>query len=92
MRALSSRSQIATALLGTIGTLGLILASIGIYGVTAYSVGQRVAEIGVRLAIGATRRQVLQMILTDAFALASIGVALGLVLATYPLCGCSQVC
>ncbi len=74
-------SQIATALLGTIGTLGLILAAIGIYGVTAYSVGQRVAEIGVRLAIGATRQQVLKMILTDAFVLASIGVALGLALA-----------
>jgi len=74
-------SQIATALLATIGTLGLILAAIGIYGVTAYSVSQRVAEIGVRLAIGATRRQVLNMILTDAFALVSIGIALGLTLA-----------
>jgi predicted permease len=74
-------SRIASALLGIIGSLGLLLAAIGIYGVMAYSVSQRTAEIGLRMAIGATRMQVQQMILRDAFLLVSAGMALGLAMA-----------
>jgi putative ABC transport system permease protein len=74
-------SRVASALLGTIGSLGLLLAAVGIYGVMAYSVSRRTAEIGMRLAIGATRIQVLQMILRDAFLLVSTGMALGLAMA-----------
>ncbi len=71
-------SRIASGLLGAIGTLGLILAAVGIYGVMAYNVSQRVGEIGLRLALGATRVQVLQMILRDALRLAFIGLLIGL--------------
>lgn len=71
-------SRIASGLLGAIGTLGLILAAVGIYGVMAYSVGQRSGEIGLRLALGATPMQVLQMTLRDALKLAFVGLLLGL--------------
>lgn len=83
-------SRIASALLTTIGSLGLSLAAIGIYGIMAFSVSRRTAEIGMRLALGATQRQVLQMILRDALGLASVGMATGLVMAllfTRPLAG-----
>jgi ABC-type antimicrobial peptide transport system permease subunit len=70
-------SRVASALLGTIGFLGLLLAAVGIYGIMAYSVSRRTAEIGLRLAIGATRIQVMRMILIDAFRLVSAGMALG---------------
>jgi len=75
-------SRIVSALLGTIGALGLLLAAVGIYGVMAYSVSRRIPEMGMRLAIGATRTQVLQMILRDAFLLVSIGMALGMAMTT----------
>ena len=83
-------SRIASALLGIIGSLGLLLAAIGIYGVMAFSVSRRTAEIGLRLALGATQRQILRLILRDALGLASAGVIAGLVMAllfTRPLAG-----
>jgi ABC-type antimicrobial peptide transport system permease subunit len=57
----------------------LLLAMVGIYGVTAYSVARRTREIGVRIALGATRREVLLMILGDGAVTATIGVAIGIV-------------
>lgn len=83
-------SRLASTLLGAMGWLGLILAAIGVYGLMAFSVSRRTAEIGVRLALRATRRQVLQMILREALGLTSVGVATGLVAAlffTRPLSG-----
>jgi predicted permease len=70
-------SRIASALLGTIGFLGLLLAAVGIYGVMAYSVSRRTPEIGLRVAIGATRLQILKMILLDAFLLVFTGMLFG---------------
>jgi len=54
-----------------------VLASVGIYGVTAYSVAQRTNEIGIRLALGAIPRQVLAMVLREASWLSAAGVATG---------------
>ncbi len=60
------------------GGLALLLASIGLYGITAYSVARRTGEIGVRTALGATRARVIRMILGGALAQTAIGLALGI--------------
>jgi ABC-type antimicrobial peptide transport system permease subunit len=60
------------------GVLSLILASIGLYGVTAYNAGRRVGEIGVRMALGPDRGQVVRLVLRGAFGLIVIGLLIGL--------------
>ena len=68
-------------LLGTFALLALIPAAIGIYGLVAYSVSQRTHEIGIRIALGAKRSDILRMILREGFKMAAIGSILGLVMA-----------
>jgi predicted permease len=68
-------------LLAVFAGLALLLASIGIYGVLSYLVGQRTQEIGVRMALGAERFHVLRMILTDGARMTLIGVGIGVVAA-----------
>lgn len=68
-------------LLGSFAGLALLLASIGIYGVMAYAVTERQQEIGVRMAMGARPRDVLQLIVRQGMSLAGTGVAVGVVLA-----------
>ena len=60
------------------GALGLALAAVGLYGVTAYGVEQRTKEIGVRMALGADRSNVMQMVLREAFWQVGMGLALGI--------------
>jgi predicted permease len=66
-------------LLATFAGLALLLASVGIYGVLSYLVGQRTQEIGVRMALGAKRQDVLRLVLSDGFRMTLIGTGLGIV-------------
>ena len=81
-------SRVGAALLGSTGLLGLALASIGLYGVLAYSVARRTREIGLRMALGADGNAVLRMVAWESLALLAIGLAIGLgisIFATKPL-------
>jgi putative ABC transport system permease protein len=73
----AQQNMIAT-LTWLFGAVGLVLAAVGLYGVTAYGVEQRTSEIGVRMALGANRGSVLAMVLREAFWQVGIGLALGI--------------
>ena len=68
------------ALLGFLSLIGLIVASIGIYGVTSYSFSQRTKEIGIRVTLGATRSEILKLMMKEGISLALVGIAIGVFL------------
>jgi ABC-type antimicrobial peptide transport system permease subunit len=73
-----SPNRLITLLIGLFSLMALVLASLGIYGVIAYSVSQRTQEIGIRLALGSTTTAVLRLVIGEGIKLAAIGCAVGL--------------
>ena len=73
--------NVGLMLMGGAGLLGLLLAAIGLYGVLAFSVSRRTREIGVRIAIGATGREISRMVLVESAKLLAIGSAAGIAVA-----------
>jgi ABC-type antimicrobial peptide transport system permease subunit len=76
-----NQERALASLAGLFGVVALLLAAIGLYGVTAYNVAQRTNEIGIRMALGAERSSVMWLVLKEVALMVVIGVAVGLPLA-----------
>src|SRR5690348_216271 len=74
-----ARTSFTLVMLGVAGAMALLLGTIGLYGVIAYSVSQRTREIGIRLALGAQRQSIMRMVLRQGLGLSASGTALGFV-------------
>jgi putative ABC transport system permease protein len=73
-----AQNRVKTVLLGIFAALALVLAAVGVYGLVSFSVAQRTHEIGIRIALGARRVEVLEMIIRQGMKLIAIGLAVGL--------------
>jgi ABC-type antimicrobial peptide transport system permease subunit len=74
-------TQIGALLFGAFGAVAMLLSFLGVYGLKAYAVARRTREIGIRMALGATARDVMKMIVSEGARLAAIGLFLGIGLA-----------
>ncbi|HVN08973.1 MAG TPA: ABC transporter permease [Patescibacteria group bacterium] len=79
--AASFQQKLAASLLGVFGGMALLLASVGLYGTMAYSVARRTHEMGVRMALGASRRAISRLVVTNALRITAVGIVAGTALA-----------
>src|SRR5713101_1586073 len=75
------RQRMAATLLSLFGVLAVSLAAVGLYGVMTYTVSRRTRELGIRIAVGATRGEVLKLVLGEALFLSAVGITIGLIAA-----------
>lgn len=73
-------SEVSATLASSFGLLALVLAGVGIYGVMSYSIGQQMREMGIRIALGATRSDILMVVMSQGLRVSLVGVGIGLVL------------
>jgi len=73
--------RLSALLSGLFSALGAVLAALGLYGLLAYNVARRINEIGIRVALGATRTDITRMVLREAFGMSAAGLAIGVLLA-----------
>src|SRR5262245_50397287 len=78
-----ARRQFAVVLLAVFAALAVFMASLGLYGVINYNVSQRTQEIGIRMALGAERRQVLALVIGQGMRMTVVGIAIGIIAALY---------
>jgi putative ABC transport system permease protein len=76
-----AQPRFSMLLVGGFGALAMVLACVGLYGAVSYSVTSRTQEIGVRLALGAPRRRVFALVLSQCVRITSLGIAIGIALA-----------
>jgi putative ABC transport system permease protein len=76
-------SQVGAALMGSVGTLGLLLSAVGLYGTMIYSVSRRTHEIGIRMAVGATRLDISSMVVFESAKLIALGSMIGIVISAF---------
>lgn len=76
-----TEERLVSRLTALFGALALVLASVGLYGITSYQVARRTSEIGLRMALGADRARVVQMVLRGAFVQVGLGLAIGIPIA-----------
>ncbi len=81
MGSAQARSRLMLMLLGIFSLIALVIAGVGIYGVMAYAVGQRTVEFGIRMALGASRRDILRQVLHRGMKVVSLGLLVGMVAA-----------
>ena len=74
-------NRLRTSLIAAFGAIALLLAAVGVYGVIAYSVSQRTSEIGLRMAIGASRRDIFRLVAAEGICVATTGIGVGLIAA-----------